>query len=202
MQLAAATSRGAILLHDHWTPQPVKSVSTVHEGGFSSVCSSKTINIHTLFILLGETRYTSTSSIFLNSITFAFLFLFLKFDTHAAHPQRVNPRQRNLLMKLQHVCMLQRGSQKAELNYLHPEIQTKQGWIHLHNGLISSRETVSCHVQWPFWMQYMFICHPECMCTVCFMDVTGIAYCMLCISAASLLLQGLLRCHSCNVILI
>ena len=135
---------------------------------------SGSISAHALFIFLGEMHYTSLQSMY----PLSSLFLcgcFLEFDMQDTRLRidcwRVAPYQWNLFFKLQRAHFLQVAGGRSWIIYI-AKLKPPRGWIHLHNGLISSRATVLCHVQWPFWLQYMFIYHPECMCVVCFMNVT------------------------------
>ncbi len=185
MQLAAATSRGPVLLHDHWTLRPVDSISTVHGGSSSSICSSKAINIHTPFSLLCETRYTSTWSIFLNSITFAFLFLFKNFDMQATHLR---------------ICLW-----SCYVYLCYSEVSGGQGWIIYTLKLKPSRDGFIYTMDlFPQGRQCCAMCNDLSEWSTCLFTTLNVCvqfvvwmwlYCMLRISAASLLLQGLLRCH-------
>ena len=166
VQLAAAASRGPVLLHDHWTLYPVKRKNLP--------CMSGSISAHALFIFLGEMHYTSLQSIY----PLSSLFLcgcFLEFDMQDTRLRidcwRVAPYQWNLFFKLQRAHFLQQGSRRTELNYLHRETQTTPGmdsftqWTYFlkGDGVVPCSVTflTAVHVYIPPWMYVCGLFH-EC----------------------------------------
>lgn len=84
--------------------------------------------------------------------------------------------------------MLRQGSQGTRLNYLHVETQTKQGWIPFAYWIYILKGDNAVPYSMTF-LNAVFVYHTECVCAVCFMNVTDIRVYLVFKRSDSLLLK-------------
>lgn len=128
MHLEAATSRGPILFHDRWILKLLRFPE-------NTVLCNTTIHTHNFFLWNTGLHWAAASSL----VHHILLIYFFKLNHLVGAVGELWIQINNRLFEKGggRGWRQWRRSRRTELNYLHLEIQTQQGWSYLHNSLCS-----------------------------------------------------------------